>query len=249
MPIAGPYTAPLPTPTGTPSDDHANLINDAIDEIRENLEQGVTSADISVETDLNFANHAAVNLGSMEGFSNLTAPAGTNLLYVRSGDWYAKDGSGNEIRITSGGSLAGASDLHGVRYIQKAVEYNSPTSGNTSANIAGGNATGSSGGATVFNFTGPSMRRGDRIVSVEVYCRHTNDGSAGTLQIQLFRRNDVAAQLVGTGSVACSASGPYRPSITGLTETVQADYSYFIRFTSDANIEVYTVTFGYDRVA
>lgn len=107
----------VPTPGQEPGPMYATDINSSltlIDQHNHSPGQGVpvTPAGLSISTDLSFIGNNATLLRSCR-FSPqsgpLVGPSDLGCLYEQGVDLYYNDGSGNVVRITQGGSVAGAS--------------------------------------------------------------------------------------------------------------------------------------------
>lgn len=123
----------------------------------------ITPAALNINADLTFQNNNAINLRSSRYTSQvspLALPADIGCIYVSGVDLYYNDVSGNQIRITQSGSVAGASGTitglpsgtASASYAAGTFTFQSATA--TSANIDGGsfvlrNATPSSFGLTL----------------------------------------------------------------------------------------------------
>lgn len=100
----------LPEETVTPGPDWATELNTAltsIDSHDHSTGKGnqVTTAGINIDSDLSLGNYGLTDVGS-QTFQSLSALVATNnVSYVKDGDLYFNDGSGNQVRVTSGGAL------------------------------------------------------------------------------------------------------------------------------------------------
>ena len=100
----------LPTVSTTIGPDWATELNTAlttVDQHDHTAGKGtrIPTAGININAALDFGAYGITDLGKAT-FTNLGAlDSDNNTLYVKSGDWYMNDGSGNQVRITSGGAL------------------------------------------------------------------------------------------------------------------------------------------------
>ena len=100
----------LPTVSTTLGPDWATELNAAlttIDSHTHTAGQGnrIPTAGININASLDFGEYAITDLGKGT-FTNLSAlDSDNNTIYVKDGDWYLNDGSGNQVRITAGGAL------------------------------------------------------------------------------------------------------------------------------------------------
>ena len=100
----------LPTVSTTIGPDWATELNAAlttVDSHDHTAGKGtkIPTAGININAALDFGTYGVTDLGKAT-FTNLGAlDSDNNTLYVKSGDWYMNDGSGNQVRITAGGAL------------------------------------------------------------------------------------------------------------------------------------------------
>ena len=123
----------LPTVSTTVGPDYAEDINEALESIIDVLEAKVTPAGISISSDLNFkpssTNYAATNVERVN-FQNKSAAIGAvtypYATYVVDGDLYFNDGTGHQIRMTTGGTVnvSTTGGITGSGYGSSGVEVN-----------------------------------------------------------------------------------------------------------------------------
>ena len=100
----------LPTVSSTIGPDWAVSLNAALTEVDSHDHTSgkgtrVPTAGININAALDFGEYAITDLGKAT-FTNLSVLDSDNsTIYVKDGDWYMNDGSGNQVRITSGGAL------------------------------------------------------------------------------------------------------------------------------------------------
>ncbi len=103
----------------------------------------ITPDGMNISSDLTFAQNAATNLKAAGFFAQSMAPSTLQSVYVSGVDLYYIDGNSNQVRITSGGSVAGASGtITGLPSGTASAAYSSPTfkfqsATNTAANLDG----------------------------------------------------------------------------------------------------------------
>lgn len=109
----------------------------------------IPAAGINLQSDLTFNTHAATNL-MMTQFTSQSAPLDSSVvgaLYEVGNELYFNDGAGNQVQLTSGGSIVGtAGSITGLPSGTAGVSYSSPTytfqsSTNTAGNIDAGSIT------------------------------------------------------------------------------------------------------------
>ena len=144
---------PIPVPTVDPGPDYANNLNASlmtIDGHNHTAGSGVpiTPAALNLNSDVTFQINNATNLRSARFASQgspLSGASDLNCAYVSGVDLYYNDGNGNQIRITQGGSVAGATGtITGLPSGTAGAAYNS-VSGTfvfTSASNIGANIDG-----------------------------------------------------------------------------------------------------------
>lgn len=249
MSITGPLVAPLPTPTGSPSDDYANKINNAILEIRSALSGNVDESDIQIENGLGLNGCPLEMWTYIQSMANTSAPGVVRAAYVKNGDWYVTDGSGNEVRITSGGALAttSSSDIYGNQ--QRYVVLKDFT-------LVSGTTGGSHNGYSIFEANtintdvvfGPlQVRVGERLKAFRV---RTNKNSTGTMTVQFYSSNDGGALTsVGTSGTS-STSGLQTIAVTlGSPATTTQDTFYYLRVTCpNVSDRLHAMSFTVDKV-
>jgi hypothetical protein len=107
MPLGQPLSTTLPT-VGGDADTWGTELNERLTEVQDVLEAMVGVASVEIDGDLSWNAYEQHDVGAVQ-LSNLTGTltGATNVrkLYVANGDWYVNDGSGNVVRLTSGGAL------------------------------------------------------------------------------------------------------------------------------------------------
>lgn len=252
MAITGPFIAPLPTPTGSPSDDYANKINNAIAELRAALSGGVDEGDLQLQSVLDLGGLALQGAAYLQPFSSVPGPgAVARAAYTRgaTGDWYLTDGAGNEVRVTSGGALAVSSsaDIYGNQ--QRHVVLRDFT-------LVSGSTGGSHNGYSIFEANtintdvvfGPlQIRVGERLKAFRV---RTNKNSTGTMSVQFYSSTDGGAlSSVGTSGTS-NTSGLQTIAVTlGSPATTFQDTFYYLRVTCpNVSDRLHAMSFTVDKV-
>lgn len=123
---------PIPVVGTDPGPDWANNLNNCLtllDAHTHNPGSGVqiTPSGLNINTDLSIGNNNLTSVNSVQYLSLSSDPSTNNTSYVKSGDFYLTDGSGNHIRLTSGGSIVGATGNIGGLGGGAAVTYVNPT--------------------------------------------------------------------------------------------------------------------------
>lgn len=127
------HTETIPTVSTTAGPDYAEQVNACLEEIRDTLDAKVTPTGFDMDSDLSFessgTSYAAVDLERTNYENKLVAiSAGTYPMsvYVVDGELYYNDNDGNQVQITSGGSLniAVSGGITGSGYGSSGVEVN-----------------------------------------------------------------------------------------------------------------------------
>lgn len=109
-----PLSITLPTVGDTEGPDYATLINNAITIIVDDLEAQVLPSEITVNEDFSYSSsgtaYGAVDLDRINFTGRGSLPSGTitESVFTYNSELYFQDGAGNNVAITSGGSVAGA---------------------------------------------------------------------------------------------------------------------------------------------
>ncbi len=170
------HTAEMPVVGVTPRSTWAELLVDAIDELRATLDAKVTPAGIDINADLSFRSgssyYAATNVNYIgltlqSALANLSAGSYPGVIYKYAGNLYYNNDSGTQIAITSGASIAAAAG-------------NITTSGSP--------AFGASGVEILWNGTDTAyeMRSGsgaNDLADIKVDDVYLNDGSANYVRL------------------------------------------------------------------
>lgn len=127
------HTAPIPTVGVTEGEEFATLVNAALAEMRTTLNAKVTPAGIDMNADLSMRSGSTYygvkdlhRLSLQQQATNLAAATYPAALYASAaGDLYFNDASGNQIALTSGGTIAGSvGSITGSGYGTSGVELN-----------------------------------------------------------------------------------------------------------------------------
>jgi hypothetical protein len=127
MPIGSPVVNPLPEPGVTIS--YGDDLNLVLQEIIDSIEGQVPASGININSDLDFQEFTATELGACR-FNNqssaLVGGSDTRKTYTVGGELFFTDGAGNPVQLTSGGTLnaAALSGISGAGYGTAGVAIN-----------------------------------------------------------------------------------------------------------------------------
>lgn len=241
------FTAPLPANTG--GGVYADQINAAIEEIRDKLEVAVPAAAININSDLLMNNSGATTAkfyGAQSQSVDPGSPGNTNSAYVKNGDWYLRDGSGNVIRLSQLGQVAGV-DTYGNRTRTVPIKDVTAVSGTISAITDPISVTTSSASGTLV--WGPlPLRLGERVTSATV---RTTKAGTGQMQVFIHRSVDGAARANQSSAGSSTTSGgPQNITATGLTgASVQGENYYVVVTFNNSGDVILWISFTMDKTA
>lgn len=104
----------LPAVSSTPGPTWATLLNAALTKIDEHDHSStkgvkVPTAGININADLNCNEYGLVSVRKVDLYQNASDPTGSGVVYNKNGDLYFRNGSGVNVKITSGSGLNVAS--------------------------------------------------------------------------------------------------------------------------------------------
>jgi hypothetical protein len=111
MAIGSAKSFTVPTVSVTAGPTYATQVSAALQEIKDDLEADINSASITIDANLDWNGYEVGEVGALELEDKSAAFSGpTNVLkaYSRSGEFYWNDGAGNQVQVTSNGSLNAA---------------------------------------------------------------------------------------------------------------------------------------------
>jgi len=107
MAIGSPLGYTLPTPADSATNNTwGQTLNDFLTAVQDAVEGQVTPDAININGELDINGELLSNVGYLTMDQQSSSPSESNSAYVKSdGEWYVKDGSGNEIRLTDSGAI------------------------------------------------------------------------------------------------------------------------------------------------
>jgi hypothetical protein len=238
---------PVPTVGVDPGPDYANNINAALallDGHDHSSGKGtqITPAGMSINSDLTMGNNSLTNIKALAltAQSSVTTAAA---IYVSGVDLYFNDGSGNQIRMTQGGSISGATgSISGLTspasasYVSASSKFVFQSAVNTAADLDGRslllrNATASSKALTLsppnamaadYSIVMPALPASQKILTLDasgnMAASYTVDGTSIAISSNVI---GIAALGVNTAQLAASAVTTAKVADGAITQVKQ----------------------------
>lgn len=215
-------TIPIPGVTTGPT--YATQVDDALTVIDGHTHDPgsgvpITPVGMNISSDLSFNSNNAIDLRSSRYINNPTPLPGIapdlGCVYMSGGNLYFNDGSGNQVLITSGGSLAGAagtitglpSGTASASYSSIAQSFIFRSATNTAANVDGRNFIFRNSSASSFGLTvsPPAAMGADTTLTLPTNPAQTNVvtlSPTGTMASVTFDQVGVNMTAIGANAVA-----------------------------------------------